>query len=63
MNSHADTLEQLRAQLALAVKDCERYRLSPSQVRNCPSDTQAIDMAWRKRQNIEFQIRQLEKLQ
>jgi hypothetical protein len=55
-----DTLEQLRAQLAQAVKDCERYRLSPSQVRNCPSDLQNLDAAWRKRQALEFQINQLE---
>jgi hypothetical protein len=56
-----DTLEQLRAELALAIKDCERYRLSPSQVRNCPSDLQNFDAAWRKRQTLEFQINQLEK--
>lgn len=53
-------LEQIRAQLAQAVKDCERYRLSPSQVRNCPSDLQNIDAAWRKRQSLEYQINQLE---
>jgi hypothetical protein len=56
-----DTLEQLRAELALAIKDCERYRLLPSQVRNCPSDLQNLDAAWRKRQTLEFQINQLEK--
>jgi hypothetical protein len=61
MTPHADHLEQLRAELALAVKDCERYRLSPSQVRNCPSDLQNLDAAWRKRQTLEFQINQLEK--
>lgn len=53
-------LAQLRAQLAQAVKDCERYRLSPSQVRNCPSDLQNLDAAWRKRQTLEYQIHQLE---
>jgi hypothetical protein len=61
MTPHADQLEQLCAQLALAVKECERYRLSPGQVRNCPSDLQNLDAAWRKRQNLEFQINQLEK--
>jgi hypothetical protein len=32
-------------------------------VRNCPSDTQAIDQAWRHRQALEYQITQLEQLQ
>jgi hypothetical protein len=53
------TLEQLQAELEQAIKDCKRYALSAHVVRNCPSDLQDSDQAWRKRQNIEFQIRQL----
>jgi hypothetical protein len=55
------TLEQLHAELAQAIKDCKRYALSAHVVRNCPSDLQDYDQAWRKRQNLEYQIRQIEK--
>jgi hypothetical protein len=30
-------------------------------VRNCPSDLQNHDQAWRKRQGLEYQIAELEK--
>jgi hypothetical protein len=53
------TLEQLRAELAQASKDCDRYNRPAHAVRNCPSDLQDYDQAWRKRRNIEFQIHQL----
>lgn len=53
------TLEQLHTELAQAIKDCERYSRPAHAVRNCPSDTQAEDMAWRKRKSIEYQINQL----
>lgn len=53
-------LDQLREALAQAVKDCERYTLKPGQVRNCPSDLQNLDAAWRNRQNLQFQINQME---
>lgn len=55
------TLEQLYAELAQAIKDCERYSRPAHAVRNCPSDLQNEDMAWRLRQSLEYQIRQLEK--
>lgn len=55
------TLEQLQTELAQAIKDCERYSRPAHAVRNCPSDLQDSDQAWRKRQSIEFQIRQLNK--
>jgi len=55
------TLEQLHAELEQAIKDCDRYTRPAHQVRNCPSDLQDYDQAWRKRQNIEFQIHQLTK--
>ena len=53
------TLDQLQAELAQAIKDCERYAIPAHQVRNCLSDLQNHDRAWRKRQNLEFQIHQL----
>ncbi len=56
-----DTLELLRLELAQAITQCERVSRPAHMVRNCPSDTQAEDQAWRKRQNLEFQINQLEK--
>jgi hypothetical protein len=56
------TLEQLQAELAQAIKDCERYDRPAHQVRNYPSDLQDYDQAWRRRQNIEYQIQQLKKL-
>jgi hypothetical protein len=55
------TLEQLQAELAQAIKDCERYSRPAHAVRNCPSDLQNSDQAWRLRQSLEYQIRQLEK--
>jgi hypothetical protein len=61
MTLHADTLERLRLELAQAIAQCERVSRPAHMVRNCPSDTQAYDMAWRHRQNLEFQINQLEK--
>lgn len=56
------TLDQLYAELAQAIKDCERYSRPAHQVRNCPSDLQDSDQAWRRRQNIEYQIKQQKKL-
>ena len=53
------TLEQLQAELAQAIKDCERYSRPAHQVRNCPSDLHNEDMAWRRRKSIEYQINQL----
>ena len=55
------TLEELYAELAQAIQDCERYSRPAHAVRNCPSDLQNEDMAWRKRKSIEYQISQLTK--
>jgi hypothetical protein len=55
------TLEQLQNSLDAAIKDCERYARPAHMVRNCPSDLQASDMAWRKRQGLEYQINELKK--
>ena len=55
------TLNQLQTELAQAIKDCERYAIPAHAVRNCPSDLQNSDQAWRRRRNLEYQIAQLEK--
>jgi hypothetical protein len=55
------TLDQLQAELAQAIKDCERYTRPAHQVRNCPSDLQDSDMAWRKRNALEYQIAERKK--
>jgi hypothetical protein len=55
------TLEQLQAELREAEALCDRYARPAHQVRNCPSDLQDYDQAWRRRQNLEYQIRQIEK--
>jgi hypothetical protein len=61
MTPHADTIERLRLELAQAIAQCERVTRPAHMVRNCPSDLQNLDAAWRKRQTLEFQINQLEK--
>ena len=50
------TLEHLQAELDAAIKDCDRYARPAHQVRNCPSDLQNEDQAWRRRQALEYQI-------
>jgi hypothetical protein len=55
------TMEQLQEELRLAIIECHQWTRNPHQVRNCPSDLQNHDQAWRKRQNIEYQIRQINK--
>jgi hypothetical protein len=61
MTQPINPLERLRLDLALAIAQCNRLQLPAHMVRNCPSDLQALDAAWRRRQNLEFQINQLEK--
>jgi len=56
-----NTLEQLQNLLDAAIKDCERYARPTHAVRNCPSDLQNEDQAWRRRQSLEYQIQQLKK--
>ena len=55
------TIDQLREELVVAIAQCERYARPAHMVRNCPSDLQDRDQAWRRRQNLEYQIAQLEK--
>jgi hypothetical protein len=55
------TIDQLREELVVAIAQCDRYARPAHQVRNCPSDLQDYDQAWRRRQNLEYQIRQIEK--
>ena len=55
------TIDQLREELVVAIAQCERYARPAHMVRNCPSDLQAEDQAWRQRRNLEYQIAELEK--
>jgi hypothetical protein len=57
------TLEQLRAELEKANEACARYAPKSGQVNNCISDSEYRDQLHRHRQNLEFQINQLEKKQ
>jgi hypothetical protein len=58
---YQQTLSDLQKTLDAAIKDCERYARPAHAVRNCPSDLQNEDQAWRRRQNLEYQIQQLKK--
>lgn len=55
------TLEQLETELHEAKALCERYEKPAHAVRNCPSDLQNEDQAWRRRQSLEYQIAELKK--
>jgi hypothetical protein len=55
------TLDQLKAELVIAVKRCDALQQPAHMVRNCQSDLDARDAAWRLRQTLEYQIRELEK--
>lgn len=54
-------LDELKAQLDEAVARCNRYARPAHAVRNCPSDLERSDEAWRDRQRYEYQINQLTK--
>ena len=56
---YQQSLSDLQTKLDAAIKECERYARPAHAVRNCPSDLQDSDMAWRKRQSLEYQIQQL----
>jgi len=58
---YQQSLFALQAKLAVAIAKCERYSRPAHAVRNCPSDLQDSDQAWRERKNIEFQINELTK--
>jgi hypothetical protein len=55
------TLEQLRAELEKANEACARYAPKSGQVNNCISDREYRDQLHRHRQNLEFQIKELNK--
>ena len=57
---YQQALSDLQAKLDAAIADCNRYTRPAHAVRNCPSDLQNYDQAWRRRRNLEYQIRQLE---
>ena len=58
---YQQTLVELQTKLDAAIADCNRYATPAHMVRNCPSDLQASDMAWRRRQGLEYQIAELKK--
>lgn len=58
---YQQSLFELQAKLAVAIAECNRYAIPAHMVRNCPSDLQDRDQAWRKRQTLEYQIQQLTK--
>jgi hypothetical protein len=55
------TLEELQAALQKANEACARYARKPGQVNNCISDSEYRDQLNRRRQDLEFQIRELTK--
>jgi hypothetical protein len=55
------TLEELQAALQKANEACARYARKPGQVNNCISDSEYRDQLHRRRQDLEFQIRELTK--
>lgn len=59
-DAYVTELADLEVALERAIEQCRRTERPAHQVRNCPSDLQASDMAWRHRQKIEYQIRCLE---
>lgn len=53
-------LPELEAQLQHALDRAKGFTLPAHAVRNCPSDLQNSDQAWRLVQNLQYQIRCLE---
>jgi hypothetical protein len=49
-------LPDMEAQLQHALDDARGLALPAHAVRNCPSDLQSQDQAWRKVQNLQYQI-------
>lgn len=59
--SKEEKLADLQAKLAEAIKLCEYWsQRRKGQVGNCISDQEHQTDAWRKRQGLEFQIRELQ---
>jgi hypothetical protein len=58
---YQQTLSDLQAKLDEAIADCNRYARPAHAVRNCPSDLQNEDQAWRKRRSLDYQIAELKK--
>jgi len=51
-----DDLPELEVQLQHALDQARGMSLPAHAVRNCPSDLQSSDMAWRKVQNLQYLI-------
>jgi hypothetical protein len=58
---YQQSLFELQAKLAVAIAQCNRYERKAHTVRNCISDQEHELDAWRERQRIEYQIKQLNK--
>lgn len=56
---YQQSLFELQAKLAVAIAECNRHERPAHAVRNCISDQEHQLEAWRNRQNLEYQIRQL----
>lgn len=58
-DAYITEMADLEVALERAIERCNQTAIPAHMVRNCPSDLQASDMAWRHRQKIEYQIRML----
>ncbi len=58
---YQQTLSELQTKLDAAIAQCNRYERKAHTVRNCISDQEHELDAWRERQRIEYQIKQLNK--
>jgi len=56
---YQQSLSELQTKLDAAIKECELSAIPAHMVRNCPSDLQRRDQAWRERKGLEYQIREL----
>ena len=53
------SIEEINEELQAANEHCARLEKYKSRnVGNCPSDLQDYDMAWRKRNNLQYQLNQ-----
>jgi len=60
---YQQAISDLQAKLDAAIKECERCARPAHMVRNCPSASENETQAWRHRQSIEYQIRQLKNVE
>jgi len=56
-DKHITELDELEAQLQHALDKARSTSLPAHAVRNCPSDLQASDEAWRKVKSLQYRIK------